>query len=210
MRDSARQIRELQERAARAGPAAVQENRDGCWLRYSNSTTTWWAGAVLMHGNQQVRDLASRIAVAEDFYAAHEAPARFQVCPACPPDLDDALSLRRYQWGGVVSLQVSTASHIARRVSAPSLQVDLKVYPDTEWFHLLMAAQRPDADPAPEWRLLQRVDRPSAYATALISGRPGRSGQSRRRHRLDWRVRHGVAARGPPLRSSQRSTERAC
>lgn len=169
---SVRQIRELQERAARAVPAAVQENRDGCWLRYTDSTTTWWAGAVLMHGRQQVRDLAPRIAVAENFYAAHGAPTRFQVCPACPPDLDDALSLRRYQWRGVVSLQVATPRAIARHLSAPSLRVDLKEYPDVEWFHLLMAAQGSDADPAPEWRLLQRVDRPSAYATALISGRP--------------------------------------
>jgi GNAT superfamily N-acetyltransferase len=169
---SVRQIGELQERAARAVPATVQENRGGCWLRYTDSTTTWWAGAVLMHGREQVRDLAPRIAVAEDFYAAHGALARFQVCPACPPDLDDALSLRRYQWDSVVSLQLATPRHVSRHLSAPSLRVDLKEYPDAEWFRLLMAAQGPDADPTPEWRLLQRVDRPSAYATALISGHP--------------------------------------
>ncbi|MGH3692783.1 MAG: hypothetical protein ACRDRX_02055 [Pseudonocardiaceae bacterium] len=82
---SVRQIGELQERAARAVPATVQENRDGCWLRYTDSMTTWWAGAVLMHGHEQVRDLAARIAVAEDFYAAHGAPARFKcVLPARP------------------------------------------------------------------------------------------------------------------------------
>jgi len=125
-----------------------------------------------MHGGQQLPDLASRIAVAEDFYAVHGVPARFQVCPACPPGLDDALSRRRYQWSGVVSLRVTTPRHIARHLSAPSLRVDLEEYPDTEWFHLLMAAHEPGADPAPEWRLLQRVDRPRAYATALLSGRP--------------------------------------
>jgi GNAT superfamily N-acetyltransferase len=165
------QIRELQERAARAVPAAVQEIRNGCWLRYTDCTTTWWAGAVLMHGGQQVRDLAPRIAAAEDFYAAHGVPAQFQICPGCPPDLDDALSLRRYRWGSVVSLQVALASHITRRLSAPPLQVDLTEHPDPEWFDLLMRAQGLDADPA-EWRLLLRVDRPSAYATAVISGRP--------------------------------------
>jgi GNAT superfamily N-acetyltransferase len=168
------QIRELQERAARAIPAAVQENGDGCWLRYTDSTMTWWAGAALMHGGQQRRDLAPMIAAAEDFYAARGAPARFQVCPACPPDLDDALSLRQYQRGGAVSLQVATPRAIARHLSTPSLRVDLKEYPDAQWFHLLMAAQDPDVDPAaaPEWRLLQRVDQPSAYAAAHIRGRP--------------------------------------
>jgi N-acetylglutamate synthase len=167
-----RQIRELQERAARAVPAAVQENRAGCWLRYTDSTTTWWAGAALLHGGQPVRDLASRIAIAEDFYAALGAPARFQVCPACPPDLDAALSLRRYQWGDVVSLQVAPPPRIKRQLSAAAVRVDLKDHPHAEWFDLLMAAEGPDADPAPERRLLQRVDRPSAFATALISNRP--------------------------------------
>jgi GNAT superfamily N-acetyltransferase len=153
-------------------PAAVHENRDGCWLRYTDSTTTWWAGAVLMHGGPQVRDLASRISVAEDFYAAHDAPARFQICPACPPDLDDALAVRGYQWGSAVSLQVAVARQIAHHLSAQRLRVDLTEHLDTEWFRLLTAAHGPDADPAAEWRLLQRVDRPSAYATAFVSGRP--------------------------------------
>ncbi len=167
-----RVIRELQERAARAVPAAEQENRDGCWLRYTDSTTTWWAGAALMHGGQPVRDLGVRIAVAEDFYAEHGAPARFQVCPACPPDLDGALSRRGYQRADVVSLQVATTEHIAHHRSTPSLRVDLTEQLAAEWFQLAMAAQEQAGDPAPEWRLLLRVDRPSAYATALISGRP--------------------------------------
>jgi GNAT superfamily N-acetyltransferase len=169
--DSVVQVRELQERAARAVPAAVQEHRAGCWLRHTDSATTWWAGAVLMHGGQHA-DLVSRVAVAEEFYAAHGAPARFQVCPACPPDLDDALSRRGYRWRGAMSLQVSTPELIRRHLRAPMLRVDLKEDLDVEWFRLLMAAQAPAADPASEWRLLRRVDRPSAYVTAHISGRP--------------------------------------
>lgn len=169
---SVREVGGLQERAARAVPAAVQESRDGCWLRLTDSTTTWWAGAALMHDAAAERDLAAAIAAAEDFYAAHGATARFQVCPACPRDLDDALSRRGYRWGGAMSLQVTTTVNIARHLSAPSLRVDLERHPDAEWFDLLMAAQEPDGDPAPEWRLLQRVDRPSAYATAYLRDRP--------------------------------------
>jgi GNAT superfamily N-acetyltransferase len=167
-----RQIRELQERAARAVPAAVEETSHGCWLRHTDSTATWWAGAALMHGRRPGRDLAPAIATAEDFYAARGAGARFQVCPACPPDLDDALSRRRYQWCGVMSLQVASPRVVERNLSAPPLRVEVKEYLDAEWFELLMAAQSPDADPAPEWRLLQRVELPSAYATVLLAGRP--------------------------------------
>jgi N-acetylglutamate synthase len=184
---SVQQIRELLERAARAVPAAVQEHRDGCWLRYADSTSTWWAGAALMHGGRQdggrqdgarqSPDLSAAIAAAEDFYAGHGAPARFQVCPACPADLDEALARRRYGRSGAVSLQLAATRtlarhHGSRQDRAATLRVDVTESLDAQWLRLLLAAQEPDADPAAEWRLLQRVDRPSAFATAHISGRP--------------------------------------
>jgi N-acetylglutamate synthase len=175
-RHDVRLVAALQERAARAVPAAEQECRDGCWLRHTDSTTTWWAGAALVHGGEQAGDpggdLTPVIALAEDFYAARHAPARFQVCPACPPGLDPALSRRGYARAGSMSLQVATPARVARRLPAPSLRVDVEERLDAEWFHLLMAAQGPEADPEPEWRLLRRVDRPSAYATARVAGRP--------------------------------------
>lgn len=162
------QIRGLQNRAARAVPGAVQEITDGCWLRHTDSDSTWWAGAALMHGDVPRRDVASRIAVAEDFYEAHGAPARFQVCPACPSDLDEVLAARGYQSGEAVSLQVATVDHLKAHLSAPALRVDLTDRLDVDWLHLLLAAQDPGTDAAPEWRILRSVDRPSAYATAFV------------------------------------------
>jgi len=44
----------------RAVPAVVEENKDGCWLRYSDSASTWWAGATLLHGNPRSRQLVRR------------------------------------------------------------------------------------------------------------------------------------------------------
>jgi ribosomal protein S18 acetylase RimI-like enzyme len=175
---SVAQIAELQERAARAVPAAAQARRNGCWLRHTDSTIMWWAGATLMHGRAPVRDLVSSIAAAEDFYAAHGERARFQVCPACPPDLDSALAHRGYEWGDAVSLQVAASEHVAHHPPAPSLRVDVNDEPDTAWFQLLMRAHETDADPAPEWRLIQRIDRPSAYVTAFISGRSAALGRA--------------------------------
>ena len=153
-----REIGELQERAARAVPAAVEENKDGCCLRYSDCASTWWAGATLLHGNARSRPLARRIAAAEAFYAAHGVPARFQLCPACPSGLDAALAHRGYGLDSVISRQVATTSTIADGVTARSLHVDLNDQLNQQWVELLMAAQGPDLDPAPEWRLLRRVD----------------------------------------------------
>ena len=44
----------------RAVPAVVEENKDGCWLRYGDSASTWWAGATLLHGNARSRQLVRR------------------------------------------------------------------------------------------------------------------------------------------------------
>ena len=41
-------------------PAVVEENKDGCWLRYGDSASTWWAGATLLHGNARSRQLVRR------------------------------------------------------------------------------------------------------------------------------------------------------
>jgi N-acetylglutamate synthase len=169
---SVRQIGELQERAARAVPAAQQENAYGCWLRYVDSKATWWAGAALMHDRAPSRQVVTTIGAAEDFYALHGEPARFQVCPACPPDLDDALRRRRYGLESVASLLVVNAAQLAGRRWAAPLRVELEEQADAEWFQLFMAAQAPNVDPAPERRLLQRVEAWSAYATVSISGYP--------------------------------------
>jgi ribosomal protein S18 acetylase RimI-like enzyme len=144
----------LEERAARAVPAAAQQNADGCWLRYTDSKGTWWAGAVLMHGRVPSRQLAERIAVAEDFYLARGEPARFQVCPACPPDLDDALRRRPYRPESVVTPLVINAGQLAGRPLAPLVRVELKEQADAEWFQLFISALAPGVDPAPERRLL--------------------------------------------------------
>ena len=166
---SAAVVAELQERAARATPGAVEEHSDGCWLRHTDSSTTWWAGAALLHG--EAPDLGSRITLAERFYEVHGAAPRFQVFPACPTDLDEALSRRGYARSGAMSLEVADADEVARRLPASPLQVELTTSPEPAWCRLLMAAQEPGADPGPEWRLLQRVERPSAYATAHRDGR---------------------------------------
>ncbi len=161
----------LLDRAASALPAAVEENRHGWRLRHTDSSM-WWAGATLAHGGPENEPLDARVRAAEEFYATHGAPARFQVCPECPPGLDTTLAARGYRWASPMSLQVATTAQIADQVSAPPLQVCLDDRPTAPWFEIWHAVHAADADPEPEWRLLRRIDRPSGYVTVLTGSQP--------------------------------------
>jgi N-acetylglutamate synthase len=172
------QIALLQERAARAIPAAVQENRDGCLLRYVDSPTTWWAGAALLHGRGPMREPVTCIDMAHAFYAAHGAPTRIQVCPACPRGLDEALARDGYALESPASLQVADSRHVARHRPPPGLRVDITSAPDPVWLRVLMTVEGDGADAASELRLLERVDQPSAYATVAVSGQPAAVGRA--------------------------------
>jgi hypothetical protein len=125
-----------------------------------------------MHGDRRVPDLAGSVTAAEDFYAARGAPPRFRVCPACPPGLDEELALRGYERSCTVTLQVGAIRHVARRVSPPVLRVDLAEHPDDPWCSVATSGHGVDVDLAAERRLLERVRRPSVYATAHLAGRP--------------------------------------
>jgi N-acetylglutamate synthase len=164
-------VRRLQESAARATPAAVEERRDGAWLRLADSSATWWSGAALLHGRSP-HDLPHLVGEVERFYAARGAVARVQVCPACPPDLDALLAGRGYARSGAVSLQVADVATVLARVGAPAARVDLLPEPDETWLSFWADALGAGAAVEPERRLLGRVPGPSAYALARDGHRP--------------------------------------
>lgn len=91
-----RWIAALDSLAADALPTAVAERIDGWRLRFdfggarrANSVLPELAGSL---------PLNEKIAAAEDFYARHGAPTRFQISPAAqPPELDPALAARGYR-----------------------------------------------------------------------------------------------------------------
>jgi GNAT superfamily N-acetyltransferase len=166
------EIAALQERAARAIPGKVSKRIAGCFLRYSDAPTSWWSGTVLMHGDPEGRSLAGRIAAVEGFYRSYESVTRFQVCPACPPELDAALAERGYCVDRVVTLQAAHADHVAAATVGPGIEVTLDRSPSRAWFDLLMSVHGLPRDTDPEWQIFERVDRPTAYATARLNGRP--------------------------------------
>jgi ribosomal protein S18 acetylase RimI-like enzyme len=102
-------IQSLQERAARALPPLHLEDADGWLLRHA-PRASWWIGSVLPHARD---DVARRVAHAEQFYAARDAAARFQITPgACPDDLDAFLAARGYRAHTPVSLQAAETDRI--------------------------------------------------------------------------------------------------
>jgi GNAT superfamily N-acetyltransferase len=164
--------RSLLDRAANAFPAAVDDSSDGWRLRYADGST-WWASAVLAHAATGERSLDERVCGAEQFYARFGAPARFQVCPGCPPELDEVLARRGYRVEAELTVLVAAAHRVAEltsdaarggdRQARPRLTVRSSERPDPMWFAVWHAVHAVGYDPEPEWRLLRRVRQPSRY-----------------------------------------------
>jgi ribosomal protein S18 acetylase RimI-like enzyme len=143
-------------------PAERVEVVDGWWLRRTHSSA-WWAGAVLPHADAGADELVRRVAGAEKFYAGHGAAAQFQISPgACPQALDTVLAERGYRRRGSVSLQVAPCAE----VPSGALPVRLEERPTSRWFDVWQAVHGGDA--RAERDMLDRMDRPAAYAGAMV------------------------------------------
>jgi GNAT superfamily N-acetyltransferase len=167
--DVAGLVRGLQERAARALPPVLVGHLGGWWLRHVDSGS-WWAGAVLPHGEVGPAELPRRIRIAEEFYAGHGSPPRFQISPgACPAGLDDALAERGYRRYCPMSLQSAPTSQVIDRLPVDGARVRVDDAPTGAWFETWFAVHGAGGDPGPEWAMLRRVNRPSAYVSVLTA-----------------------------------------
>jgi N-acetylglutamate synthase len=104
----------------------------------------------------------------EEYYAARGAVARFQISPgACPGGLDALLAERGYRRWSPMSLRVAPTSLVRTRERAHgSPRVRLEDRPTPAWFATWHAVHGHD-DGRAERDLLDRVERPSAYACAV-------------------------------------------
>ena len=162
---------ELLERAARATPVAVEDRASGWWLRHAHGNA-WWSGAVLAHDASDDGRLGERIEAAEHFYAERDAAARFQVCPACPPDLDRTLAGRGYRSDAPISLQNMDVAAPVEARPAPGLDVRVSAGPDPGWLAVLATTGAPRTVVENETRLLNRVGLPTAYVTVFSDDEP--------------------------------------
>jgi N-acetylglutamate synthase len=161
-------VRGLQERAARALPAEHVEDVEGWWLRHAPSCS-WWVGTVLPHGDAGPGELPRLVAGAEAFYAGYGAATRFQISPgACPEALDSVLEERGYRRQCLMSLQVAPTALVLRKASGGAPQAQLDERPTRAWFEVWDAVHGHGRDFRREWDMLDRVERPSAYASVMI------------------------------------------
>lgn len=160
-------VRGLQERAARALPADHVENADGWLLRHAPGCS-WWVGTVLPHADAGPGALLRRVVAAEEFHAAHGTAPRFQISSgACPEDLDRVLAGRGYHRRCPMSLRVATTARVRQGEPKESLGVRLDDRPSRAWFALWRAVHDRYGDWSAQRAMLDRVDRPSAYASAM-------------------------------------------
>ena len=125
--------RELQERAARALPAARTVERSG-WLLRDAPGCAWWAATVLAHGEIGARELSHRVSEVERFYAENGGVAVFQITPQVSPSgLDALLADRGYRSIGPISLQVATTAEVISEKRGFSTSVESSVS------HLILA-----------------------------------------------------------------------
>ena len=163
-------VRGLQERAARALPAERIEHIGGWWLRYAPSSS-WWAGTVLPHADAGPGELVRRVVDAEKFYARHAVTARFQISPqVCPGRLGTLLAERGYRRESPMSLQVASTASVLGQAPTSSLRVEVNDLPTDAWFEVWHAVHGHGGDTRSEWEMLDRVDRPCAYARAMSGG----------------------------------------
>lgn len=160
-------VRALQERAARALPAEHVERVGSWWLRHSTSSS-WWMGTVLPHGDGSRDDLVRKISAAERFYAGFGVATRFQVSPgACPACLDATLAERAYRRDSPMSLQTASTVDVQAQAGPGRPRIRLNETPTTAWSDVWYVVHGHGSDPQIEWEMLGRVTAPSAYASAL-------------------------------------------
>lgn len=165
---SSEMVRGLQERAGRALPAEQVKDVEGWRLRHA-PRCPWWVGTVLPHGDARPGELLRRVVGAEKFYAGHSAAARFQISPGvCPEGLDTVLAERGYRRHSLMSLQVASIARVLEQAPTGSLRVRLDDRPTRAWFEVWHAVHGHGGDSRPEWDMLDRVERPCAFACAMI------------------------------------------
>jgi GNAT superfamily N-acetyltransferase len=127
---------------------------------------------VLPHGDARPGELVCRVVEAEAFYAGHGLPPRFQISPgACPDGLDTVLAERGYRRESPMSLQVASTARVLEHAPAYSLPIRLDERVTRTWFETWHAMHGHGIDSRSELNMLGRVERPSAYASAIVGDR---------------------------------------
>ena len=161
----------LEELAANAWPALVQQQLGGWRLRAANGATRR-ANSVLALGDfPSYADWMSEIT---GFYSRRGLPVRFSISEAAPADLDEQLEHAGYEAEAHSSVQtVSSATLLEKTSAGPRYEADISEAPDPARlsFHIGMGAGRQGKE-AMYTRILSGIGPRTAYAMVSIEGEP--------------------------------------
>jgi ribosomal protein S18 acetylase RimI-like enzyme len=171
-------IRRIENLAADAWPAAEVEDLDG-WRLRANDGVTRRANSVWPNHNRGRQSLEEKLHAVEDFYAARNLPARFQICPAAmPAELDAVLAERGYVEEARTWVQTAELATVLKRTRARrSDVVRLSDQFKPTWFKTYYETEA-DGEKAAGARLgiVRRIVAPAGFAEVQHNGTPAALG----------------------------------
>ncbi len=175
------QIRFIETLAMNAWPADEVELLDGWRMRFSRGVTRR-ANSVWPNQTGDALALGKKLDAVEAFYAAHNLPARYQICPAQQPiDLEEALAARGYAADASTQVQLAplagvVAGATTRNVNAAAptnWTVSVSETFDATWFATYRDAERFGADAATvRQAILCRIAPLTGFALLRIDNEP--------------------------------------
>jgi ribosomal protein S18 acetylase RimI-like enzyme len=166
-------IREVEERAFHAWPAAVVRPLAGWRLRFTAGVTTRRPNSVWPNEDDCRLSVADKLALVEDFYAGLRAPARYQICPAAqPPELDSLLAERGYRADAHTAVQIAPLAQVVDRCRrADALAVAITPTLDHSWLAVYCSSESvPSQEAEGRRRILQRIGARTGYAILQDEG----------------------------------------
>lgn len=168
-------IAEVEAHAYLAWPGLAVTPIDG-WQMRRAANVTRRANSVWAQSCDHTMDHPARIRAVEQHYAAHNLPARYQLCPVSQPhDLDDQLERRGYHMTARTAVQIAdlTAAQAACPPLAGGLTYSLAEIPTADWRALYTVVEdSPDHEIDLRLSIMAQVQAPSVYAVAMIDSVP--------------------------------------
>ncbi|WP_175496778.1 GNAT family N-acetyltransferase [Actinopolyspora alba] len=108
------------------------------------------------------------VSAVERFYAGFGRATTFQLTPGvCPVELDVLLAERGYYRHTPMSLWAASVGDVRARARSSGAETRLTESPTGAWFDVWRAVHGDGGGCRPEWEMLARVERPSAYVGVL-------------------------------------------
>ena len=162
----------IEELAANAWPAEINQALDGWRLRFNVGVTSR-ANSVWANADGGRVPLAERLDLVEDFYTRHGIPPCYQVTPAAQPaDLDAVLADRGYTTHSFTLVEAAALAPVAA-ASLPraDVRVDLADRLSDDWLAVYQAVEAgSDHALAARQGILRRIGPRAGYALARLDG----------------------------------------